>query len=405
MLKPLVLSLLQVLLLQTLALTLAISTPLFNISHFSYPKIGEELRPEPSLFLKDVLDVISEWQKWNLEDIRVSKLDVRKAKYGTLQRYEIRIRFGKGKLVFKLLDEESVWKKFKTGRGDFESLVKEVGSKAVLDAFRVQGPFELRVGGDDELSLMLPLNTTHTGLKRILVGEGITLEVRGAQEMSLYHASDLQQQVNGSTLVDRARNNFGSFLHSLCMRLLPLRVLGSASVVAYKTQNPDTYVETAFLSRETIELLPAKCYIRHMYKQRGCPIDSLGLRIALLGKIFRSLKLNRTNQNAILGFVNAKIKASTIFSFQLEIERDIRSNDTFWSTVAEWRTRPIVESAWFEVVARIEAERLKPFVVKKMKPFTVVESSAWSNLMSNVSFTNIPPILVPPEALTLDVKW
>ena len=50
----------------------------------------------------------------------------------------------------------SSWKKMKKG-GDFESVVNAVSSMAVLDAFRVEGPLELRVGGDDELSLLLPV--------------------------------------------------------------------------------------------------------------------------------------------------------------------------------------------------------------------------------------------------------
>lgn len=98
-------------------------------------------------------------QKWNPEDVRVSNLDSKKVRYGNLQRYEISVRFGKSEVVFKLWDDEVLkWRKFKK-RGDFESLVNEVSSKAVLDAFKIEGPFELRVGGDDELQLMLPVLT------------------------------------------------------------------------------------------------------------------------------------------------------------------------------------------------------------------------------------------------------
>ena len=71
----------------------------------------------------------------------------------------------------------------------------------------------------------------------------------------------------------------------------------------------------------------------------------------------------------------------------------------------EWRTRPTVEHVWFEVLARIERKRLKPLAVKKIKPFIGVDSSAWSNLMANMSFTKLSSVLVSPEALTLDVNW
>lgn len=99
-----------------------------------------------------------EREKWKLEDVRVSNLDLGSAKYGTLQRYEVRIRIGKSKLVFKLWDQVSRWKIFKKAVvGDFESLANKVSSKAVLDVLQIEGPFELRVAGDDDPSLMLPV--------------------------------------------------------------------------------------------------------------------------------------------------------------------------------------------------------------------------------------------------------
>lgn len=99
-------------------------------------------------------------EKWDLGDIRVSKLDVKKAKFGDLQRYEFRVRFGKSEFVFKLLDQVSGWKRFeKVGNeSDFQELVSEISSRAsVLDSFKIQGPFHLRVVGDHQLTLVLPV--------------------------------------------------------------------------------------------------------------------------------------------------------------------------------------------------------------------------------------------------------
>ncbi|KAA8528576.1 hypothetical protein F0562_035931 [Nyssa sinensis] len=388
---------------QTLTSIQAIAAPTFNISHFLYPKISNELRPQPSPFLQDVLNAISESHEWNSEDLRVSKLDVRNAKFGTTQKYDFRFRIGKSELVIKLRDEVSLWKKLGK-ESDFESLVKEISSVAVIDTFLVEGPFELLVGGDDELSLLLPLNISHTGLKRIVVGEGITVEVRGSREISVFHASEFGLQKNGSVVANTERNWLLLLWNSSCRPVLPIHISGSATVVAYRTQNRDSYIETAFLSRETIELLPEKCYARHTHKKRGCPIGSLSLRITVLENLLRSFLGDGIQQNADLGFL-AKIKASTEVRFQLELERNIKSNDTLQGTLAKWRTRPIVERVCFEVLARIEDDKLKPQVIKKVKPFIGVDSSAWSDLMSNISFTNFPAILVPQEALTLDVKW
>ncbi|PSR99731.1 Nuclear receptor corepressor 2 like [Actinidia chinensis var. chinensis] len=394
----------SLLILQTL-ITSITAHPILNISHFIYPKISDELRPQPSPFLEDVLKAISVREGWNNSgDVRVSKLDSRNAKYGGSQRYEFRIRIGKIELIFKLRDEVSSWKKMKKG-GDFESVVNAVSSMAVLDAFRVEGPLELRVGGDDELSLLLPLNASHIGLKRILVGEGITVELRNAQGVSLDHALELASQVNRSVAIDQHGSEFWPFQNSLCETLLPIHISGSATVAAYRARNPDSYIETAFLLRDAIELLPEKCYLRNVYRKRRCPIDSINSRTAAIEKLLRSFLGDKIRQNGGLGFLKANIKASTVVRFKMELERDIRRNDTLQDMLAEWRTRPSVERAWFEVVARIEGKRLKPLVVKKVRPFIEVDSSAWSNLMSNISFTKFPSVLVPPDALTLDVKW
>ncbi|KAI3465378.1 hypothetical protein Pfo_022041 [Paulownia fortunei] len=394
-------ALLLLLAIQTLSLinsSIIPPPPPFNLSHFIFPTVTTfaelgSIPPQPPHFFQGVLDAIATKEKWALEDIRVSELDVKKAKYGSVQRHEFRVRVGKSEIVFKMHEEALEWKKLavlrKNGSSNFEILVREIGSKAVLDSFKIEGPLELRVARDkDQLSLMLPLNTTHSGLSRISVGEGITVEVQGAEEISTFHPHDHHQPPYG-ILTYRKWNEVGSNIWpALCMRLPSIRILGSASVVVYRSQRPAAFIQTVFPSRDAIELLPEKCYVWPNYVKPRHFINSLSLRIAFLERVLSS-----------------KIRASTIFRFQLELERNIRSNDTYWSTLAEWRTRPIVERAWFEVAARIEGEILKPLFIKKVRPLNDIDSFAWSSLLSNLSFTKFPSVLVPPEALTLDVKW
>ncbi|KAJ4967040.1 hypothetical protein NE237_018889 [Protea cynaroides] len=357
-----------------------------------------------SHFLKDVLKFISLKQSWNLDEIRVSNSYVGKARVGSAQRYEFRLRVGKSDLLLEFPDEVHSWRKIRK-RGEFNSLVNEVSSESVLNAFKLEGPFELIVDGDDDLTLVLPMNTTHSGFKRVLVGEGITIKMEGAQEVSLFHSTRRGLPLNGSMQMNEHINQFWPFSHSLCMPLLPIHILGSASLVAYKTSNPSGHIKIAFPSQDMIELLPEKCYDKYHYKKQACPMDSMSPRLAVLEKFRRSFLGDKMVQSGVSGFLKAKITASTVVRFQLELERDIKEKETVSGTLAEWRTRPTVERAWFEVVGRVEAERLKPIVVKKVRPFIAADSAAWSDLMSNISFTKFPSVLVPPEALTLDVKW
>lgn len=379
----------SLLLFQAFALTLAF-IPLQSHDHLNHTH-----------FLQDVLKEIAIKQSWDLDQLSFSKLQLRKVRVGVAQAYEFWIRFGKSQIVFKFPVEVASWTNFSNAGFDFGDLVKEAGSLAVLDSFKLEGPFELRVSGDadDSLSLLLPMNTSFTGLKTIRVGEGISVEVVRAREVSVFYTLDLGLSLNKGVVYYDGISGFWSFWRSLCMPLLPIRISGSASLVAYRTRNPDSYIETTSLSEEAIELLSEKCHSHRAYKQVPL-IDSLALRIGRLEKILKSSMVDRTNKRKLLGFLNAKLKASTIVRFQLELERN-RSNDE----QTDWRTRPRVERLWFEVMARIEGQKLMPLMVKKVTPFVGVDSAAWSSLMSNISFTKFPSILVPQEALTLDVKW
>ncbi|KAL4583631.1 hypothetical protein LXL04_008211 [Taraxacum kok-saghyz] len=374
----------------------AIASTRFNLSHFIYPKISDDFRPQPSLFLKDILAAISASEHWKLEDFKVSKLEIEKVKFGNLQRYEIEFLLGNKKdFVFSSWDEVSSWKRYKDNEGDFEVVANQVSSNAVLGSIQIEGPVELLVAGDNKMSLVLPWNTSHAGLKRIHVGEDITVEVKNAHEVSLFQTSNHGQQ-SEQNLIPHI------FPSMTCMPLLPVMISGSASVVALQTQNPGAHITSNLVSQDVIELVPDKCYSRHTYKTQQCPIKSLRLKIRLLETVLKSFLSDKIASDAKL---KAKIEASTAFRFVLEVERKIRVNDTRWTSMAEWRTRPSVEHVWFEVMARIEKKRLKPLVVKKMKPFVGVDSSAWSNFMANMSFTKLSSGFVAPEALTLDVNW
>lgn len=106
-----------------------------------------------------MLKEISVKQKWNLEEVRFKKLEVKKLRIGTGRRFEIRIRLGKSRFVFVFPDEVDDWRRSGGGREvELQEVVREVNSTKVLDPLVLKGPFELRVDGDSRLSLALPVN-------------------------------------------------------------------------------------------------------------------------------------------------------------------------------------------------------------------------------------------------------
>ncbi|XP_042493572.1 uncharacterized protein LOC122073112 [Macadamia integrifolia] len=183
------------------------------------------------------------------------------------------------------------------------------------------------------------MNKTSTGLKRVLVGEGITIEVEGAHEVSLFYTSRFGLPLNGSTEMNENNSHFWTFWNSLCMPLLPIHILGSASLVAYKTHSPSAYIETTFPAQDMIELLPDKCYGKYHLKKWACPIDSMSPRLAVLEKLIRRIFGDRMIHSGVLSFLKAKVTASTVVHFQLELERDVKDNDKVGGTLAEWRTK------------------------------------------------------------------
>lgn len=381
-------SLLLSLLIQALALAIALD-----------PAHSDESTITTTPILQDVLKEISTKQKWNLEEVRFTKLEVKKLRIGTGRSFEIRIRLGKSRFVFVVPDEVTDWRRSDV---ELDEVVREVNSSKVLDPIVLKGPLELRVDGDDDrLSLALPMNISHIGLKRVLVSEGISVEIKEAQAVSLFHSSSRRF---AATVDIREGSCSWSSLGPVCVPLPPILIIGSASLVAFRTPEAYSQIKTSYLSDETIFLLPEKCYDKtHTYKQHYLPRDLLGLKIEKLEKALSSLRSNGTAQT--VSSVTAKLKASGMVRFQLEIGRRIGSNESETSKRAEWRTKPKIERVWFEIKAKVEGDKLKAVGMRKVVPFIEVDTEAWSSMMSNMSFTKFPSILGPQEALTLDVKW
>ncbi|KAK7383091.1 hypothetical protein VNO78_28759 [Psophocarpus tetragonolobus] len=354
--------------------------------------------------LQDVLKAVSAKHKWDSNHVRVTQLDVGKVSFGTSQGYQFRFGLSTDNFTLKFADQVATWYKFTTPFPDLPSLLHRLTSFPLLHTLNLQGPFALRVDALHQLSLSLPMNVSYTGLKHILVGKGITVEVRGAREISLFYSYDYDQQMNGSAMCSGGKNDLWSFLHSTCMALIPIRISGSASLVAYRARNPYAYIATTLISEDAVELLPEKCYHSHMFRKRGWPIDSLSLRLSMFEKVLRSLLDRKILQAQHFGLLKANIKASAVVKFRLELERDIR-NVALNRTVPDWRTRPSFERYWFEILARVEENRLKPLLIKEVKPFIESVSASWASLMSNMSYTKLRPLFLPPEPLTLDVKW
>lgn len=205
------------------------------------------------------------------------------------------------------------------------------------------------------------------------MGKGIRVEVRGAEELSLFHSFDHNFTVNGNN-TKKGRASTIPFWNSWCLPLLPIHVIGSASLLAYRTINRHAPFETTLLRDGTIELLPAQCYNSNEHKNTAQTSYFLKSRIERLRKLLSSLLSDTMLNDMSSGLFRVHVKASTMVKFGLEVEKNIGSNETRKILLEEWRTRPTVERLWFEVTARVEGEKLRPITVKKVRPFIAVDS-------------------------------
>lgn len=254
--------------------------------------------------------------------------------------------------------------------------------------------------------LDVQLNTSIAGLVRVLVRDGIAVEITGAQEISLFRPSS--NCPSSSSVSNKERDVFGFQQPSTCAPLLPVHVSGSPSIVAYLSHSPNSSIEPNVLSKTTVELKPKKCFPEYRDKRGACPFSSLGSRIAVLEKLLRVFSINRTSedQNAIFSVLEAKMKTATEVRFRMELEMEVTARDLQKRSVPEQqRTKPGIERALFDVVARVGLGRLNRVAVKNVKSVDIVDSSSWSSLSLNRSFDELRSILVPSRLLTLDVKW
>ncbi|KAK8969535.1 hypothetical protein KSP40_PGU002629 [Platanthera guangdongensis] len=376
-----------------------------------FPAPPTQSAPSSKSFLKEILNAIEAKEQWDPDvDARVSVVETESARVSAIQSFEFHVRSGWRTLILKFVEEAEAWRKAGKGEVQFgtDSVSLDEGFRPGIRVLKLEGPLELHAIGDNEFSLHLPsVNITHQALKRVLVGEGISIEIDGDGEISIFYPYDIS--FLSSSKHKQSRDQFWPLGLFSCAPMVLVRVACSASLVAFRIPDAGAYVKSTFLSRNTIELLPEKCYSNGLYERtRFSASPTLASKFAVMDQFLSSFLGRTVSLGRSSRLLRTKITSSSLLKFHVEVERNITDNDKYWKNVAEWRTRPNAERSWFEIIGRFEegGRGLRPFTIRKLsRPLMMVESAAWSHLMSNISFTEFPSFVVPPEALTLDVKW
>ncbi|KAI4985050.1 hypothetical protein ZWY2020_017680 [Hordeum vulgare] len=350
-----------------------------NASAHAYAFAGREQVPAPDpTFFDDVIDAVADKHGWDPDaEVRVWPLDAEGALVGAVQRYEFRARAGGALSALARSSDEAVdW-----SRPDAPAVKEVVGPDGVdfvagdgaigfgsgvrdLDLF---GPFELVVSdgaGGGLAELQLPsLNATYTGLKRVLVAAGVALKITGS----------------------------------------------SVTIVAHETNVSGGHMKPLLTSDDAIELLSDQAEVNEMSDRliSACVFCSISPKLPRLEELLKTWFNKRNEFNRTMNFFEARVTSMTLVKFRLELERDITEEDDIWDDVPEWKTLPVVQRITLDVIARVEEEgRLKAISVKKVrKSLEIADATSWSSLTSNVSFADFTSLVLPPDPLSLDVKW
>jgi len=225
------------------------------------------------------------------------------------------------------------------------------------------------------------------------------------------HPHSIGRLANGSLLAtNKDLSRILPLSHPTCAPLLHMSVVGSSVIlVALETNVSGGYMKPLLSSDDTIELQSDQSEMDDMSDRliSACVFCSISPRLPRLEELLKTWFNKRNEFNSSMNYFEAKVTSITLVKFHLELERDITEEDDIWDDVPEWKTLPVVQQIALDVIARVEEEgRLKAISVKKVRrSFQTADASSWSSLTSNVSFTDFTSFVLPPDPLSLDVKW
>lgn len=266
-------------------------------------------------------------------------------------------------------------------------------------------------------------------LKKVVLADGAVVTVKGARTVSLRHPIDLPLPLN------RTNNGFASGLLTLAEQLrhasrsqvaplLSLRIVGPTSLTA--PSSPSSSDNKLKLKR----LAPGLVELSSISKNK--PVDDLstmnvqeGATTILTPKHFTTMwplaSINGSNPNlvgfeallsSVLGpkakekgsfrLLKADVSAQTFVKIGFGIEKKLKKGDGVnWEGFPAWRTKPETVRMHFEVLAKVDGQKIVPERVMQVDPVVVEDTVAHNVISGNVTLSTTPMVHPPPNPLTL----
>ncbi|KAL5561110.1 hypothetical protein UlMin_030857 [Ulmus minor] len=377
------------------------------------------------------------------DDLKISGFDIRDARVGHSVEYEFDVEVDKKILPVKLMEDVNKWDYvdlpiFRVEEpirpGDENGIVEkrklESGLPPVLAPFQLAGPMELWIQDAKDMRISLPHDVDAGVLKKVILADGAVVTVKGARSVSLRHPLDLPLPLN------RTDGAFASGLLTLAewlrhasrsqdTPLLSLRIVGPTSLTAPSSPSPfsSNRLKLKRLAPGLVELsLPA----------RSKPIDVLSpldlqdeasslLSTSQFTTMWPLVSINGSNSN-LLGFetllasvlgpksnnkgsfklLKADVSAQTFVKIGFAVEKKLKEGDGVeLKGFPEWRTKPETVKMHFEVLAKVDGDKVVPERIIPVKPLIVEDTSAPSVLSGNITMSKTPIVHPPSVPFTL----
>ncbi|CAK9166077.1 unnamed protein product [Ilex paraguariensis] len=300
----------------------------------------------------------------------------------------------------------------------------------VLAPFQLAGPMELWIQDAKDMRLSLPHDVDAGVLKKIILADGAVVTVKGARSVSLRHPIELPLPLN------RTQNGFASGLLTLADRLrhacraqeaplLSLRIVGPTSLAsptssstssnnklklkrlapglvelysASKTKSVEA-VPTVDLEGEATALLTPDRFTAFW------PLASInGSNSNLLGfeALLSSVLGPKANKEGSFKLLKADVSAQTSVKIGFGVEKKLKEGDGFdWEGFPEWRTKPESMRMHFEVLAKVEGDKVVPERVMQVNPVIVEDTVSPNMLLGNMTMSTTPIVHPPPNPFML----
>lgn len=260
-------------------------------------------------------------------------------------------------------------------------------------------------------------------LKKVILADGAVVTVKGARSVSLRHPIDLPLPLNQSS------NEFASGLLSLAEQLrrassdqeaplLSLRIVGPTSL-ASTSQSPDNklklkrlapgFVELSSMSKHksslsAIDVATTTTVLTPREFTAMWPITSInGSNHYLLGleKLLTSVLGPKAQAKGSFKVLKADVAARTFMKIGFGVEKKLKKAEIDGLNFPEWRTKPETMKWYFEVLAKVDGEKVIPENVMQVDPIPLEDTIAQNVVSGNVTMSKLPIIQPPPSPFTL----